>query len=87
MDKPKCRVCGERHWGSEPHAFAVNLTENPPHVFGDDVNLTAAPVRVRKPNAGCARCVELEAEITALRAKLEGRRTYQREYMRRRRSP
>lgn len=47
-----------------------------PHVFAES-----------KPNAvTCARCVELEREVSELRLRLDGRRTYQREYMRKRRA-
>jgi hypothetical protein len=77
MDKPKCRVCLAKHWASEPHEFASKPNS-------DELGSIAAP---RKPNAvGCARCVELAREVAELRAKLDGRKAYQREYMRKRRA-
>lgn len=78
MDKPACRLCGAKHYASEPHAFGgVKLTEP------RKPNVSVAS----KPNAvQCERCAVLEREVAELRGKLESRRVYQREYMRKRRS-
>ena len=27
MDAPKCRLCGSRHWQSEPHVFKAEVKE------------------------------------------------------------
>ena len=39
MEKPKCRLCGARHLGTEPHKFAAEKPEvaappSPPRVEG-----------------------------------------------------
>lgn len=82
LDKPMCRVCDEKHWSSEPHKFG----RKPNSV---DQAVDQAP---SKPNTRpvvavtCGRCAELEREVADLRTKLEGRRSYQRDYMRKRRA-
>ena len=78
MDKPKCRVCGVAHWASEPHKFNPfrHSCNKQPDVLDTDSN---------------KRIVDLERQVAALQAEIEeltkpfDKKTYQREYMRKRR--
>jgi hypothetical protein len=82
MSAPKCRVCGEAHWSSEPHKFKeVVPTKEQREEFGKQTNLELL-----------SRIKVLEAENGLLKQKLanlEGpkvdRKTYMREYMRKKR--
>lgn len=78
MDKPICRLCGAKHYASEPHQLTDDV--NTPAVNRPSVNTEVNRLK--------RRIVELEARI----AELEGRKpkpdrkAYMREYMRRRRA-
>lgn len=59
MQKPKCRLCGERHWLSEPHA---NVTAN---VTGRGGGTGKGRQRVHGTNAG--RQAAYRQRVTAAR--------------------
>jgi hypothetical protein len=83
MDKPRCRVCGEKHWSNEPHKL-------------EDIVPTAAQRAehsVRTNLELLSKIKLLEAENGLLKAKLArlelpkgDRKAYMREYMRKRRA-
>ncbi len=95
MDKPVCRLCGEKHWASEPHVFEPFLgTSSALPVAGTSGGRSRDIGRRRKTVksttvGGVVPAGSSEGttgELERLRAMVEGRRTYMREYMRKRRS-
>jgi DnaJ-class molecular chaperone len=87
VDKPVCRLCGGRHYASEPHKFEVSPansvnTAEVNRLRGEVSRLTAENGELR------IRVAELESELEALsvvRPKRD-RKAYMREYMRKRRA-
>jgi hypothetical protein len=79
MDKPKCRLCGERHYGN---CAGVTPTRGDPRAETNPTILSRQvadkppprrptpwdPKPVTKPVASCNECVALRNEIVALKA-------------------
>lgn len=85
MDKPKCRICGSKHWHSEPHIWsdAVSKTNKPQSdsVSASNSKQSASSKGVSATNKPCSKCHDLEqklavrdAEIADLKARLKPRR-------------
>ena len=85
MDKPKCTLCGKPHWSNEPHVF-VNNAVNKPKPVNNRVN--KSQLVNNSVNQCCAdkdKLIEdLKTRITELEQPTD-RKTYMREYMRKRR--
>lgn len=85
MKAPVCRVCDHAHWASEPHV----LKGEP--VRQEDLTVRQSVLQpVRQQLLQCCehlkRIAELEAELARLKREPFDKKTYQREYMRRRRA-
>lgn len=75
MEKPKCKICGERHSGHEPHKFGASPEELPPVAALRSRN---APTQAQPPEP--VRTVPA-ASVTAGETAKFDRVAYQREYM------
>ena len=43
MERPKCRLCGARHYASEPHKFAADAVSVPVSLPEPDVSVPETP--------------------------------------------
>ncbi len=87
MDAPECFKCGKQHWSRErcPADKAVredNLTVR--HEVSPSVRQTVS--LCKECELHLKRIAELEAELARLQRQPFDKKTYQREYMRRRRA-
>jgi hypothetical protein len=82
MAAPKCRVCGEAHWSSEPHKFKeVVPTKEQRAEFAAQTSLEMlGRIKVLEAENGL-----LKARLAQLEQPKRDRKTYMREYMRKRR--
>ena len=82
MEAPTCRLCKHKHWGG-----ADNCVFGAAEAGLKSVREPSKPKEVpSKASELQARIAELEAENAILRAKVDGRTAYQREYMKKRRA-
>lgn len=53
MDKPKCRLCGGRHWASEPHKIEPDMLHTPlPESYPITPREKVVPLPVKADGAG-----------------------------------
>ncbi len=85
MDKPRCKLCGTKHWKNEPCKF-----NDSPEADGIDRIVQKA---IKRKNVICKECIkkdeiiaELGKVIAAACSEPTDRKEYMREYMRKRRS-
>lgn len=90
MDKPLCRVCGQKHWNSEPHRFgsvgspsAQQSASRSRDSGGDAVRPGVPAVSVKGGDSATEEKLERLAELEAREADRKRKhREYMREYMR-----
>lgn len=85
MNAPKCRVCGEEHWGSEPHRFKVTKSSGPSRTkrITPIKPVSVAELPSTTVSLGSTGVVSAKA---ATQTRKEYLRAYMREYMRKRRA-
>ncbi len=90
MDKPKCRLCNERHYSYEPHKFAINTDDI---AINTAINTVAGTSSVQPhAEAVSVRAVSnpdgapVENAMTPNRRKRDDYNAYMRDYMRKRRA-
>lgn len=74
MEKPKCRICGVRHWSNEPHVFSGE----------PEVRQERKVVERPKRDSACSECGATAATFEDA-AKWVRERDRRRRYMRKRR--